>query len=239
MEIINIGNRALNNYLIKTLKGYVVIDTGYAGNYNRFCRKLWKKGISPDEIKFIFITHVHDDHVGFLNELIAGTDAVLIMHGESPERLLAGHNKSSGLHPNLLAKVFFIIMILMGKGKHNFPVVKVRDKTLLWNGKNQFFKEMGIALEIIALPGHTGDSIGLLTDDGILFCGDASMNGFPSIKRNIIWIENPEDYRKSWNRMIESPAREICPCHGPPFPKDDLIKYRDHLEKMIRSKMRA
>jgi glyoxylase-like metal-dependent hydrolase (beta-lactamase superfamily II) len=47
---------------------------------------------------------------------------------------------------------------------------------------------MGIELEIISLPEHTSDSIELSTDDGILFCGDASLNGFPRIKRNIIGI---------------------------------------------------
>jgi len=236
MEIINVGNRVVNNYIIKTSKGYIVIDTGYAGNYNRFCKKLKEHGISFEEIKYIFITHAHDDHVGFLNELILNTDAKLIMHVESPERLLVGHNKSEGEHTNLLAKFFFGIMSLLGKGKHEFPVVKVDNDTLLWNGENQFFKEMGIELEIISLPGHTSDLIGLLTDDGILLCGDASANGFPSIKRNIIWIENLEDYKKSWNRMIESSAREIYPSHGSPFPKKDLIKYRDYLEKINHTK---
>jgi glyoxylase-like metal-dependent hydrolase (beta-lactamase superfamily II) len=237
MEIINMGDRAVNNYIIKTSKGYIVVDTGYAGNYNRFCKKLKKHRISFDEIKFIFITHAHDDHVGLLNELIRNTHATLIMHSESPERLIVGHNKYGGGYPNLLAKFFFGIMSLLGKGKHEFPVVKVDNDTLLWNGKNQFFKEMGIELEIISLPGHTSDSIGLLTNDGILLCGDASMNGFPSIKRNIIWIENLEDYKKSWNRMIESSAREIYPSHGAPFPKKDLIKYRDYLENMNQTKM--
>jgi len=232
MEIINIGNPSGNNYIIKTTKGYVVVDTGYPGNYYRFFKKLGKHGISLNEIKFIFITHAHDDHVGFLNELISATDATLIMHKETPERLLLGHNKREGSHPNLLAKIFFTILSLMGKGKHEFPVVRVNNDTLLWNGTKQFFKEMGIELEIIPLPGHTSDCIGLLTNDGILFCGDASMNGFPSIKRNIIWIENLEDYKKSWNTMIESSAIEIYPSHGAPFPKKDLIKYHDYLEKI-------
>ncbi len=236
MEIINVGDFTVNNYIIKTSKGYVVVDTGYAGNYNRFCEKLKKHRISFDEIKYIFITHAHDDHVGFLNELIRDTDAKLIMHSESPERLIAGHNKYGGGYPDLLAKFFFGILSLLGKGRHEFPVVKVDGDTLLWNGENQFFKEMGIELEIISLPGHTSDLIGLLTDDGILLCGDASMNGFPSIKRNIIWIENLEDYKKSWDRMIESSASEIYPSHGAPFPKKDLIKYRDHLEKMNQTK---
>jgi glyoxylase-like metal-dependent hydrolase (beta-lactamase superfamily II) len=65
MEITNIGNRTVNNFIIKTSKGYIVVDTGYAGNYNRFCEKLKKHRISFDEIKYIFITHAHDDHVGF------------------------------------------------------------------------------------------------------------------------------------------------------------------------------
>ena len=107
MEIINVGDFTVNNYIIKTSKGYIVVDTGYAGTFNRFCKKLKEHRISFDEIKFIFITHAHDDHVGFLNELIRNTDAKLIMHSESPERLLAGHNNYDGGYPNLLAKFFF------------------------------------------------------------------------------------------------------------------------------------
>lgn len=236
MEIINIGDITVNNYIIKTSKGCIVVDTGYPGKYSRFCKKLEDHRISLNEIKYIFITHAHDDHVGFLNELIRNTDAQLIMHRESPERLMLGHNKYEGGYPNLLAKLFFGLMALMGKGRHEFPVVKTNEDTLLWNGENQFLKEKGIELEIIPLPGHTSDLIGLLTDDGILLCGDACMNGFPGIKRNIIWIENLEDYKKSWDRMIESRANLIYPGHGAPFPKKDLIKYRDHLEKIHLAK---
>jgi len=36
--------------------------------------------------------------------------------------------------------------------------------------------------------------------------------------------------------MIESSAREIYPSHGAPFPKKDLIKYRDYLEKLNQTK---
>jgi hypothetical protein len=58
------------------------------------------------------------------------------------------------------------------------------------------------------------------------------MNGFPSTNRVIIRIENLEDYKKSWNTMIEIPVHKIYPSHGAPFPKTDLIKYRDYLEKI-------
>jgi glyoxylase-like metal-dependent hydrolase (beta-lactamase superfamily II) len=232
MKIFNIGDRIVNNYIVQTDKGYMVIDTGYPGNYARFLRRLQKIGIAASDIRYIFITHVHDDHVGFLNELITETGATPVMHVEGAERLLAGHNRFTGGCSGVLAKIFVEGMRLAGRGRHEFPAVKIDETSgaVLWNGEQQFFRQQGVGLEIIPLPGHTGDSIGLLTDNGILFCGDACMNGFPSIRRNIIWIENTERYRQSWDAMIQSPAQIIYPSHGAPFPKKDLIRYRKHLD---------
>ncbi len=234
MKIFNIGNRILNNYIIDTGKGYLVIDTGYAGGLPRFLAGLQKNGINPQDIKYIFLTHAHDDHAGYLEELMQATGATLVMDKLSPDRLLAGHNQWIGGCSGRLAKLFVSAMSLAGKGKHEFPAMDVRvaKNVVLWDGENQFFKQLGLPLTIVALRGHTADNTGLLTDDGALFCGDAAMNGFPSVKRNIIWIENLEDYRNSWDIMIKSSAKEIYPSHGKPFPKSDLIKYRKHLDKI-------
>jgi glyoxylase-like metal-dependent hydrolase (beta-lactamase superfamily II) len=195
---------------------------------------LQRLGIVPHEIKYIFLTHVHDDHAGFLDELVKATGATVVMHAEGPERLSEGHNRFVGGSSGRLAKLFVEAMRLFGKGRHEFPAMDVREakNVLVWDGKRQFFKEMNIGLEIVALPGHTGDSIGLLTDEGSLFCGDASMNGFPSMGRNIVWIESIDDYRRSWDAMIGSAAHTIYPSHGKPFPKRDLIKYRRRLDKI-------
>lgn len=59
-----------------------------------------------------------------------------------------------------------------------------------------------------------------------MFCGDAAMNGIPSIKRNIIWIENLADYSRSWDYMIATNAKTIYPSHGKPFPAYDLKRFR-------------
>lgn len=123
-------------------------------------------------------------------------------------------------------------MKIAGKGKHIFPPVNIGDKVMLWDGTQQFFRKSGLDIDIISLPGHTSDSIGLLTDDGELICGDTCMNGFPSVKRNIIWIENLEDYKKSWDTMKKSSTETIFPSHGKHFPKHDLIKYRSYLDKI-------
>jgi glyoxylase-like metal-dependent hydrolase (beta-lactamase superfamily II) len=234
MKIINIGNRILNNYLVETAKGWVAVDTGYPGGWPRFLVGLRKNGIEPRDIKFIFLTHTHDDHAGYLGELMAATGAIVVMSELAPERLLAGHNRWAGGSSGRLAKLFVSAMSLAGKGKHEFPAIDMHEaaNVVLWDGRRQFFKDHGLPLTIVSLPGHTADNIGLLTDDGALFCGDAAMNGFPSVRRNIIWIENLADYRRSWDTMITSPARVIYPSHGAPFPQSDLIKYRGSLEKI-------
>ena len=62
MTIYNIGNRVVNNYLFAIDEGYILIDTGYENGFARFQRNLKKLHIQPSEIKFIFLTHAHDDH---------------------------------------------------------------------------------------------------------------------------------------------------------------------------------
>lgn len=233
MLIINIGNRVVNNYLIKTDIGYIAIDTGYAGNFNSYIKGLKNHNIAFTDIKFIFLTHVHDDHVGFLNELITKTNAVVILDYLSPYRLLDGHNQWIGGCSGKFAKLFVNAMGLLGKSEHCFPPVTLPANTIIWDRKSQPLREKGVLIDIISLKGHTADSIGLLTANGCLFCGDAAMNGFPSIYRNIIWIEDLKGYKQSWNTMIKSRATNIYPAHGKPFPASDFIKYKNHLNKIV------
>ena len=70
MSIYNAGNRVMNTYIYHTLKGYVMVDTGYEHSLGNVEKKLRKQGIALSEIKYVFLTHAHDDHAGFLNELL-------------------------------------------------------------------------------------------------------------------------------------------------------------------------
>ncbi|WP_228354416.1 MBL fold metallo-hydrolase [Variimorphobacter saccharofermentans] len=231
--MINIGNRIANNYLLLTPKGWLAIDTGYPGGFRRFVNGLAAHSIDISDINYIFLTHAHDDHAGFLGELMNATDAQLIVHTHFVERLLSGHNQRIGGCSGVLAKVFVESMRLVGKGKHEFPAIDVSKQATIWDGTTQPLMEQDIPLKILALPGHTSDSIGLLSEDGELFCGDAAMNGFPSVNRNIIWIENLDDYCNSWDIMIKAKARVIYPSHGKPFSSADLDKYRPYLQKIV------
>jgi len=121
-------------------------------------------------------------------------------------------------------------MALVGKGKHEFPPVDLSKRAIIANNDLEYFNSMGLPAKIMMLPGHTADSIGLLLEGDKLFCGDAAMNNFPSTARQIIWIENLENYQQSWDVIINSGAKTIFPGHGNPFPVEDLIRYRHFMD---------
>lgn len=56
------------------------------------------------------------------------------------------------------------------------------------------------------------------------------MNGFPSLARHTIWIEDVESFGNSWDQMLKSGAKMILPGHGKPFPAADLQRYRRFMD---------
>lgn len=226
----NLGNRVVNNYLVSLDEGgYVLVDTGYAESYGAFRKRLKKTGVLPDEIKYVFLSHAHDDHDGFLNEVLAITDAKVILHPMAIDGLLKGQNSFEGGCSSRLAWLFCQVLALFGKGEHKYPPLKEEYLDRLVTIGSEEFQSLSLPFEVIETPGHTADHISMLKN-GILFCGDAAMNNFPSIKRTIIWIENLEQYKQSWDKMIALNPKMIYPSHGKPFPTKDLVKYQNHLE---------
>ena len=122
--IYNLGNRAVNNYLISSGVGYILIDTGYDGGFKRFMKKLKKNSVGPEEIRYVFLTHAHDDHAGFLNEVLAETDAAVIAHQKALEGLKRGQNSFEGGCSSHLAYIFCKILALFGHGEHRYPPIK-------------------------------------------------------------------------------------------------------------------
>ena len=230
MKIYNLKNRIANNYILGLDNiGYVLIDTGYVEGFQNFLWQLEKTGVSPKDIKYVFLTHAHDDHAGFLNDVLALTDAKVILHPKAIERLLKGQNPFIGGCSSRLAWLFCQILKIFGKGEHKYPPIKQEYLNRLITIDSEEFKSLSLPFEVIETPGHTADHIALLKD-GILFCGDAAMSGFPSLKRTIIWIEDLEQYKHSWEKMIAINPTMIYPSHGKPFPTTDLLKYQNRLE---------
>ena len=233
--IIDLGTRAVNNYLIPSGDGWILIDTGYEGGFSHFHKMLEKNGLRPEEIRYVFLTHAHDDHAGFLNEVLAATSADVILHPKALEGLKRGQNSFEGGCSSYLAWLFCQILALFGHGEHRYPPIKEEYLDRLIPVGSERFRMLGFPYEVLETPGHTADHIALLVGD-LLFCGDAAMNGFPSCRRTTIWIENLPQFRRSWETMLEKSPRLLYPAHGKPFPTADLKKYLNTLGKV---KLRA
>ena len=73
----------------------------------------------------------------------------------------------------------------------------------------------GLDATVLHLPGHSQGSIGVLTADGDLFCGDLLTNlGEP--KPNSL-VDDPADLEASLDRLRALEIRTVYPGHGKPF----------------------
>lgn len=230
MELINIGNAFLNNYIIKTDKGLIVIDTGMKGGFEGFKVRFLKKGLKFKDIKFIFITHTHQDHVGFLRELTNETDAKIIIHKNAIESLVNGEVLNKGVH---FTKCGWLLKKIMSidKNIYKFQSVNLKERFLIFGNDKQLFKENGIEISIIELLGHTNDSIGLYFDTKLL-CGDALMNNILCNKKSMI-IENLDDYKNSIKKIIELNPEIIFPSHGKPCSVNKIKNYQNYTNHPI------
>ena len=68
IERIKYGNT--NTYLIRGIKGNLLIDTDYAGTLSGFYRAIKDIKIRLEDITYIIATHYHPDHIGLVSELM-------------------------------------------------------------------------------------------------------------------------------------------------------------------------
>ena len=231
MNISNIGNRIMNTWIYLAKDGWVMIDTGYENSYAFVVKKLRSLLIQPEEIRYIFLTHAHDDHAGFLEEwMTKHPHTQVIAHEKSIEGLRKGQNRFVGGCSTLGAFLFCQLMALLGNSEHRYPRLSEEHlaKITTLNAENLTQMESKLNSKILFTPGHTEDSISLLVD-GNLFCGDAAMNGIPSSHKITIWVEDKAAFEKSWDVMLASRAKKIYPAHGSPFCPCELKKYKKYI----------
>ncbi|MFC4541373.1 MBL fold metallo-hydrolase [Halosolutus amylolyticus] len=226
---IKLSPGATNCYLLEADRGYLLIDTGYEWEYRSFLAQLADAGVAVDEIEYLLLTHHHDDHVGFANELLEGV--TVIAHEAAEDLLQAGENDRSG-GGLLNRRVYYLAKVrswLTPEWDLTFPPVTLRDDDMLVDGDDdQLLRELGIDGTILETPGHTPDSISVLLDDGTLFCGDAAMSRplWAGIKYHTIFITDVDQYYESWQKILGSGAKRVYPAHGDPF---DVERLREHM----------
>lgn len=152
--IIELKYSNTNTYLISSEQGYLLFDTGWAGTFPLFCKALGEANVKISDIKYIIISHFHPDHMGIAQN-IADLGAKIVVFDVQKEYI---HSSDS-----IFAKE---------KGLPFIPVDDNEIVTVQSGEAASFLKSIGIEGQILHTPGHSDDSISLLTGDGSLFVGD-------------------------------------------------------------------
>lgn len=216
-NIINLGTSYINDYVLPCGDGYCLIDTGYPFAYKQFLKTAKKKNFPLEKIKYIVVTHVHADHVGFLQALLEKTGATLVCVTADKKRFLSGWNVEETYISRFDLWLTSKLSVACRKITQKFPPVTY-DKVI--DASEQPLSPYGMELTI--LSGHTSNDLCLRYEDKI-FCGDICMNGAGASNHSPMWIEDNEKLVQSWEKLLETDATTLYPAHGKPFPLKNLI----------------
>jgi hydroxyacylglutathione hydrolase len=215
MEIIPITTKYLfdvNCYLIKTEAGFFLIDTGMKKKRAQIEKALEKAGCNHGDLRLIIITHGHLDHVGNAAYLRDKYGSKIAMHLEEVRMAESGDMfiDKGGIVVGLVS----VLMSVFGlSGYERFtPDVYLGDK--------QDLSEYGLPATVLHTPGHSNGSISLLTEDGILFCGDIYGNAKKPEKTTL--IQNQGDIDTSVKKIKSLDVNTFYPGHGPQFTVTEL-----------------
>ena len=181
----------------------LLVDTPYPGRPTKKLLNLLKD--EKLNLKYIINTHGHIDHFGG-NELLAENfsldvytspyEKAFISHPELTHSFLTASKPIPDLATNL----------------DGMDVKEIRNKSLKLDNTN---------FEIVELPGHSRGHIGVLTEDKILYAGDAMLA--PSIIKQlkIPYFYDIDKFRDSLSKiknLYQNNKMEVLvPSHGKPI----------------------
>jgi glyoxylase-like metal-dependent hydrolase (beta-lactamase superfamily II) len=203
---------SVNCYLIKTGTGFVLIDTGASNKRAELEKVLLGAGCEPGSLRLIVITHGDFDHTGNAAYLRREFGAPIAMHkgdaGMAERGDMFWGRKSGSAVIRVLAPVLF----RFSKSDRFAPDVHVED--------GHDFAEYGFHAKALALPGHSGGSVGILTAGGDLFCGDL-LDNTKGPALNAI-MDDPAAANASLGKLRSMTINMVYPGHGKPFQMEAL-----------------
>lgn len=193
-----------NCYLLSEEGGSILIDTC---NYKDGPGIL--KRIEGKNVKLIILTHGHFDHVSSAKYLAKRLNVPIAM--SQKDLYMIGNGTSSVLHADTL---FGRIMVHFSQRVLKMASYSTFEPDIMLE-EGLDLSEFGVGASIIALPGHTPGSVGVLTDDGEIIVGDAMFNMMRPTGSRL--FEDKDTMEQSVLKIRKSGAKTIYVGHGKPI----------------------
>jgi len=201
---------SVNCYLVKTDTGYILIDTGSSNKCTDIERELGRFGCKPGNLNLILLTHGDFDHTGNAAFIRKKFDSKIAIHPDDSQIVERGNMFSNRKKGNLILGM--IIKTLFGFGKSK------RFKADLYLTDGFDLSEYGLDAKVIHIPGHSKGSIGIVTNDGNLICGDLLVNADNLNQPRINPIMDDLEIAKNSVEIFNNLSIDmVYPGHGKPF----------------------
>lgn len=143
-----------NTFLIPGERGYLLVDTDYAGTMPAFYSAIKQYDIKVNDISYVLATHYHPDHIGLVSELMKQGVKLLVVDTQCPH-------------------IHYSDEIFARDNRLNYEPIDESDATVISCEESRgFLKELGIHGEIISTASHSEDSVSLVLDEGVCIVGD-------------------------------------------------------------------
>lgn len=192
MNVITLAHKSTNCYLIPSVNGWLMVDTGLPDTFSQLLQLLYQNNVSVNEINYLVITHYHPGHAG-LTQNLKDLGINLLLH----EYQVSSISKLN-LYFKKNPKAYFR------------DIMSTNNIVLNDENSRSFLKSIGVDGELVYTPGHSDDSVSLIIDDGYAFVGDLPDMKPAQIYEDIV-IED------SWDMIKKHNVRTIYPGHGDPY----------------------
>jgi len=215
-----------NLYFLKAKDGYLQIDTSLPEYFKSFLNGLKAIDVDLAQIKYLLLTHSHDDHAGFAAEEREKTQCTIIAPEKSLESLKQGTIINIGKFLNRQAALSMKLYNFAKRRTFEYtPVVLTAQDKVVVDDDENILKQIGVDGKIVCTPGHTDDSISVILSNGDAFVSDACMSNLGFLRYRPIEVSDLNQVFKSWRKIINNGAKTIYPAHGRPFPVKELEHY--------------
>lgn len=214
VHVVPLMTTYLNVYLIDTPDGLVLVDTGLnAAQMQRLADGLTRAGRRLTDIRHIFITHAHVDHIGGLAALQALLPLTAHTYAHPREAaIIRGEAPMTFAAPETLNALERLMRDRMAKTVEAPARVDIEVR--------EGDKIAGM-LEVIELPGHAYGQCGVwLAEPRLLIGGDVLMR-FPwGLTRPIKFPSpDPQAVIASIQKVAALEVNWLCLGHGNPLPE--------------------
>ena len=199
---IKLGGSEGNCYLIKTSNGFILVITGEKSKHRNLEEELEELNISSKNLKLIIFTHCNLSVCNRYADLCEKFNTKTAIHVVN--RSINFENKTSFQK----IKDAFRKISSNASRKSAFSPYFIIDE-----GYN--LSEYGLNARVIYMPGFTNSSIGILTENGELFCDNVFIHNMPNItdgKDNLRFLKNLKNF------FINT----VYPGQGEPFTLNSL-----------------